>query len=152
MKIATIANVRVSNEARETKDLGMTLKVAFRGGSVMGLCVAGFGLAGLLIVYLLFGVWLRQANPESIIVVENWLGIFIHSVHDVDYRILAGVVRLLPCLTGRWWYLYQSSRYGCRSSLEKRKRIYPEDDPRNPATIAETTSGDKCRRCGWPWQ
>ena len=36
MKIATIANVRVSNEARTTKSLGKTLKVAFRGGSVMG--------------------------------------------------------------------------------------------------------------------
>ena len=39
MKIATYANVRVSNKARETKSIGETVKVAFRGGSVMGLCV-----------------------------------------------------------------------------------------------------------------
>ena len=36
MKIATYANVRVSNKARETHDIGQTVKVAFRGGSVMG--------------------------------------------------------------------------------------------------------------------
>ena len=35
MKIATYANVRVSNQARETHDIGKTLKIAFRGGSVM---------------------------------------------------------------------------------------------------------------------
>ncbi|MFP4551286.1 MAG: sodium/proton-translocating pyrophosphatase, partial [Spirochaetales bacterium] len=42
MKIATLANVRVSNRARETGSLGKTLQVAFRGGSVMGLSVGGF--------------------------------------------------------------------------------------------------------------
>ena len=55
MKIATIANVRVSNEARVTKDLGATLKVAFQGGSVMGLSVGGFAILGLGAVYLVFG-------------------------------------------------------------------------------------------------
>ena len=39
MKIATYSNVRVSNTARQTKDIGKTLKVALKGGSVMGLCV-----------------------------------------------------------------------------------------------------------------
>ena len=56
MKIATYANVRVANEANETRSTGKTLKVAFRGGSVMGLCVAAFALLGILIVYFLFGV------------------------------------------------------------------------------------------------
>ena len=50
MRIATYANVRVSNTARVTKNLGQTLKVAFKGGSVMGLCVGGFALLGLFIV------------------------------------------------------------------------------------------------------
>ncbi len=56
MKIATYANVRVANEANETRNTGKTLKVAFRGGSVMGLCVAGCALLGILIVYLIFGL------------------------------------------------------------------------------------------------
>ena len=64
MKIATIANVRVSNEARETKNLGKTMKVAFRGGSVMGLCAAGLGLLGLIVVYFVFGILLKQTNPK----------------------------------------------------------------------------------------
>ena len=51
MKIATYANVRVTNAANETRDTGKTLKVAFKGGSVMGLCVAGFALMGALIVF-----------------------------------------------------------------------------------------------------
>ena len=51
MRIATYANVRVSNTARTTKKLGQTLKVAFKGGSVMGLCVGGFALFGLVIIY-----------------------------------------------------------------------------------------------------
>ncbi|MBO7376086.1 MAG: sodium/proton-translocating pyrophosphatase, partial [Clostridia bacterium] len=62
MKIATYANVRVTNEARTTKSLGKTLKVAFRGGSVMGLCVAGFALLGVFAVYLIFGVGLHQLD------------------------------------------------------------------------------------------
>ena len=52
MRIATYANVRVSNEARVTRKLGKTLQVAFRGGSVMGLCVAGFALLGLSLIHI----------------------------------------------------------------------------------------------------
>ena len=44
MKIATYSNVRVTNEANKTKNIGATLKVAVKGGSVMGLCVGGFAL------------------------------------------------------------------------------------------------------------
>ena len=61
MKIATYANVRVSNKARETEDIGETVKVAFRGGSVMGLCVGGFALLGLFLVYMIFGLGMHQA-------------------------------------------------------------------------------------------
>ena len=60
MKIATISNVRVSNEARTTKDLGATLKVAFQGGSVMGLSVGGFAILGLGLVFLVFGKFMGQ--------------------------------------------------------------------------------------------
>ena len=55
MKTATLANVRVSNKARETESLGQTLKLAFTGGSVMGLAVGGFALLGLGIVFYVFG-------------------------------------------------------------------------------------------------
>ncbi|MGN1073920.1 MAG: sodium/proton-translocating pyrophosphatase, partial [Eubacteriales bacterium] len=76
MKIATYANVRVSNRARETKSLGETLKVAFRGGSVMGLCVGGFALLGIFIVYIVFGYALGQLNDiANGVYAVNWIGL-----------------------------------------------------------------------------
>ena len=75
MKIATYANVRVSNKARTTKNLGKTLKVAFQGGSVMGLCVGGFALLGLFIVYLIFGIGMDQLNLDNVSLVKNWMGV-----------------------------------------------------------------------------
>ena len=76
LKIATYANVRVTNKARETGDLGKTLKVALKGGSVMGLCVAGFALIGALIVYLIFGMAAGQIeNVANLVEEENWLGL-----------------------------------------------------------------------------
>ncbi|MBQ8118847.1 MAG: sodium/proton-translocating pyrophosphatase, partial [Lachnospiraceae bacterium] len=66
MKIATYANVRVSNTARKTKNIGETLKVALKGGSVMGLCVGGFALLGLFLVYLIFGFGLGYIAIDTI--------------------------------------------------------------------------------------
>ena len=66
MKIATISNVRVSNAARESNSLGKTLKVAFQGGSVMGLSVGGFALLGLLIIYVVGPlVWVVVASIQG---------------------------------------------------------------------------------------
>ncbi len=75
MKIATLANVRVANTARITQSMGKTLKIAFQGGSVMGLSVGGFALLGLGLVYFVFGTLLHQTDPEQITVITNWLGI-----------------------------------------------------------------------------
>ena len=46
MKMSTLANVRVTNTAMETKSIGKSQKVALRAGSVMGLSVAAFSLVG----------------------------------------------------------------------------------------------------------
>ena len=62
MQAATKANVRTA-QAAATEGQGKALEVAFRGGNVMGLAVAGLGLLGLSIVFLL-GVDL-QAKPED---------------------------------------------------------------------------------------
>ena len=81
MKAAVIYNERVANEARlgvEQKDpsaLGKALNVAFRGGSVMGLSVGGFGMLGLLIVYILAGMICQFASPEKLIEVTSWIGL-----------------------------------------------------------------------------
>ena len=74
MKIATYANVRVTNRARVTGDLGKTLKIAFKGGSVMGLCVAGFALLGVIIVYCVFGLAAGQiADIQANTVGKNFI-------------------------------------------------------------------------------
>jgi K(+)-stimulated pyrophosphate-energized sodium pump len=75
MKVATYANVRVSNAARTTKSLGEALKVAFRGGSVMGLCVGACALFGLMLVYLIFGVGLNLLDVSNMVSESNWLGV-----------------------------------------------------------------------------
>lgn len=136
MKIATIANVRVSNEARLTKSLGKTMKVAFRGGSVMGLSAAGLGLLGLIIIYLVFGVIMGQVDPENIIVVENVLGIsFIPFTMSVTgYSLGCSVVALFDRVGGG---IYTKAADMGADLVGKTEAHIPEDDPRNPATIAD---------------
>ena len=52
MKVATKANVRTANAAKE-KGMNKALSIAFSGGAVMGMCVAGFGVFGVSIIYIL---------------------------------------------------------------------------------------------------
>ncbi len=56
MKSATYANVRTANKARETLNIGETVKVALCGGSISGLSVQAMGLLGLVIIILVSGV------------------------------------------------------------------------------------------------
>ncbi|WP_343210579.1 sodium-translocating pyrophosphatase [Anaerolentibacter hominis] len=137
MKIATIANVRVSNEARETKKIGRTLKVAFQGGSVMGLCVAGFALLGLLLVYLIFGMGLNQLSPEMLMLNKtNWLGIsFIPFAMSVtSYALGCSIVAMFNRVGGG---IYTKAADMGADLVGKTEVGIPEDDYRNPATIAD---------------
>lgn len=136
MKIATISNVRVSNEARLTKSLGKTMKVALRGGSVMGFCAAAFALLGLLIVYFVFGVLLKQVSPDQIHVFQNWLGIsyipFTMSV--TGYSLGCSIVALFHRVGGG---IYTKAADMGADLVGKTEAHIPEDDPRNPAVIAD---------------
>ncbi len=134
MKIATYANVRVSNEARNTKEIGKTLKVAFRGGSVMGLCVAGFALLGLLIVYLIFGWGLGQLNSFDNI--TNWLGIDLipFATTVSNYALGCSVIAMFNRVGGG---IYTKAADMGADLVGKTEANIPEDDPRNPATIAD---------------
>lgn len=136
MNIATISNVRVSNEARETKSLGKTLRVAFRGGSVMGLSVGGFALLGLAIVYLVFGVLLKQASPENLKFHTNWLGIsdipFTMTVSS--YALGCSIIAMFNRVGGG---IYTKAADMGADLVGKTEAGIPEDDPRNPATIAD---------------
>ncbi len=136
MKIATIANVRVSNTARLSKSLGATLKVAFRGGSVMGLSVGGFALLGLAIVYIVFGRILGQASPEGLAVSTNHLGInFIPFTMTVSgYALGCSIIAMFDRVGGG---IYTKAADMGADLVGKTEAHIPEDDPRNPATIAD---------------
>ncbi|KLO24491.1 MULTISPECIES: sodium-translocating pyrophosphatase [unclassified Marinitoga] len=136
MKMATYANVRVSNTARTTKNIGKTLKVAFQGGSVMGLSVAGFALLGLILVYIIFGIWRGQLNKENIVVIRNWLGIsYIPFAMTVSgYALGCSIIAMFDRVGGG---IYTKAADMGADLVGKTELNLPEDDPRNPATIAD---------------
>jgi len=136
MKIATLANVRVANRARESKDLGSTLRVAFRGGSVMGLSVGGFSLLGLVLVYFVFGVLLGQTDASRLTVEVNWLGVnFIPFTMSVSgYALGCSIIAMFDRVGGG---IYTKAADMGADLVGKTEAHIPEDDPRNPATIAD---------------
>ncbi len=136
MKIATISNVRVSNKARTSKSLGQTLKVAFQGGSVMGLSVGGFALLGLAIVYVVFGDLLGQMDQANLIIQENWMDVnFIPFTMTVSgYALGCSIIAMFDRVGGG---IYTKAADMGADLVGKTEAGIPEDDPRNPATIAD---------------
>ena len=136
MKIATIANVRVSNEARTTKSLGKTLKVAFQGGSVMGLSVGAFALLGLGLVFVIFGSLMGQMHVENIAIKSNWMGInFVPFAMTVSgYALGCSLIAMFNRVGGG---IYTKAADMGADLVGKTEAHIPEDDPRNPATIAD---------------
>ena len=129
MKIATYANVRVSNTARKTKNIGSTLKVALKGGSVMGLCVGGFALLGLFLVYIIFGYGL---NMISISALRDGQHIFTQCLSC--YALGCSIVAMFNRVGGG---IYTKAADVGADLVGKVEAGIPEDDPRNPATIAD---------------
>lgn len=131
MKMATYANVRVANMARETKNIGKTLKVALRGGSVMGLCVSSFSLIGLLLVFVLYKGQLSELKA-----VENWCGIsFVpFSMTLTSYSLGCSIVAMFNRVGGG---IYTKAADMGADLVGKTEENIPEDDPRNPAVIAD---------------
>ena len=138
MKIATYANVRVANEANETRNIGKTLKVAFRGGSVMGLCVAGFALLGILIVYLLFGIIEGMVFPVDGAIKTN-LNPITNQYYSLSlilsgYALGCSIIAMFNRVGGG---IYTKAADMGADLVGKTEAHIPEDDPRNPATIAD---------------
>ena len=136
MKVATYANVRVSNKARVSGKLGETLRVAFQGGSVMGLSVAGFALLGIFIVYVVFGKALGQLSIEAINASEpNWLGIEGNFTMTLScYSLGCSVIAMFNRIGGG---IYTKAADMGADLVGKTEAHIPEDDPRKPATSAD---------------
>ncbi len=137
MNAATHANARTTHAARKSfKD---ALNVAFSGGSVMGLSVAGLALSGLVIIVVLFRKWFE---PSTLHIETRYLfgvqsmGVnFIRGALIVSaYSMGASLVALFDRVGGG---IYTKAADMAADMVGKVEMHIPEDDPRNPATIAD---------------
>ena len=131
MRASTYANVRVANTARETKSIGATLKTALRGGSVMGLSVSSFALIGLAIVYFIY-----RNQMETLGSVTNWCGISFEpfSTTLTSYALGCSIIAMFNRVGGG---IYTKAADMGADLVGKTEENIPEDDPRNPAVIAD---------------
>ena len=126
MKIATKTNVRTTQAARTS--LPQALKVSFGGGTVMGLGVAGLAVLGLTAFFILFfhyfmgGVW--TSTEQMTIVLETLAG----------FSLGAESIALFARVGGG---IYTKAADVGADLVGKVEAGIPEDDPRNPATIAD---------------
>jgi K(+)-stimulated pyrophosphate-energized sodium pump len=113
MQVATKGNVRTANAAMEG-GMNKALKVAFRSGAVMGLCVAGLGLLGLGTIFVVLGV-------EAAEVITG-------------FGLGASSMALFGRVGGG---IYTKAADVGADLVGKVEAGIPEDDPRNPAVIAD---------------
>ena len=122
MKTATYASARTANAARKGLDAG--LKVAFRSGAVMGLVVVGLGLLDIAVWFLvLHAFYADQANSLSIITTTMLTFGMGASTQALFARVGGGI--------------YTKAADVGADLVGKVEANIPEDDPRNPATIAD---------------
>jgi K(+)-stimulated pyrophosphate-energized sodium pump len=118
MRVATATNSRTTEAAR-TGGVRLALPLAFRGGAVMGFSVAGLGLAGLGLAFLVFVRWLEVDDPYQVLTAVGLGGSSIALFARVGGGIYTKAADVGADLVG------------------KVEAGIPEDDPRNPAVIAD---------------
>ncbi len=120
MKVATRANHRTTQAAR--KSLNSALEVAFAGGSVMGMSVVGLGVLGLSILFWLYGGLEAAADLSSVMTLLSGFAMGASSI-ALFARVGGGIFT-------------KAADVGA-DLVGKVEAGIPEDDPRNPATIAD---------------
>lgn len=111
MTVATRANVRTANAAKES-GMNRALSIAFSGGAVMGMCVAGLGVLGVSVIYLI---------TKNVDVLSG-------------FSLGASSIALFARVGGG---IYTKAADVGADLVGKVEAGIPEDDPRNPAVIAD---------------
>ena len=122
MRVATSANVRTTAAARQS--LAAALNVAFSGGSVMGMCVVGLALVGLGGLYLVYTLSVFPGADGIITSINTMTG----------FSMGASSIALFARVGGG---IYTKAADVGADLVGKVESGLPEDDPRNPAVIAD---------------
>jgi len=119
MRVATMANARTA-EASKNK-LSKGLSVAFSSGAVMGMCVVGLGVLGIFLLYILF---------------NSYIGLAAYKTTNIlfSFGFGASSIALFARVGGG---IYTKSADVGADLVGKVEEGIPEDDPRNPAVIAD---------------
>ncbi len=132
MNAAVRANVRTTNAARTSPK--KALKIAFWGGSVMGLSVVSLSVLGIGLLYLAIKAFFPTSSPEQ-------LEAALHTI--VPFGMGASLAALFAQLGGG---IYTKAADIAADLVGKVEAGIPEDDPRNPAVIADQV-GDNVGDC-----
>ncbi|MDD2594894.1 MAG: sodium-translocating pyrophosphatase [Bacteroidales bacterium] len=124
MRTATSASARTANAAQNSLNAG--LKVAFRSGAVMGLTVVGLGLLDISVWYLVLNFFVHETTPEQKMVVI--------TTTMLTFGMGASTQALFARVGGG---IYTKAADVGADLVGKVEAGIPEDDPRNPATIAD---------------
>ncbi len=122
MKTATYASGRTANAARQGLDKG--LKIAFRSGAVMGLVVVGLGLLDIAVWFLVLHAFYKGAQGALITVTTTMLTFGMGASTQALFARVGGGIYTKAADVGA-------------DLVGKVEADIPEDDPRNPATIAD---------------
>ena len=123
MKTATYASARTANAAMRSLNSG--LKLAFRSGAVMGLTVVGLGLLDISVWYLVLDHFIDATGPQKLVVITTTM---------LTFGMGASTQALFARVGGG---IYTKAADVGADLVGKVEAGIPEDDPRNPATIAD---------------
>ena len=128
MKVSVNSNIRTASAARGSLDAAF--KTSFRGGAISGIAVSLLSLAGLFLVFYIYYIWCDENMTTTL-----------HSV--VGYAFGASMAALFAQLGGG---IYTKAADVGADLVGKVEAGIPEDDPRNPAVIADLV-GDNVGDC-----
>ena len=145
MKSATYANVRTANKAKESLNVGETVKVALKGGSISGLSVQLFGLLGIVLIVLISGVGPQQDTIiGNLVKLDGFEGNGLIPIKALltNSAVMRITTYSLGCSTVAMFNRVAGGNYTKAADISadilgKIRNDLPEDDSRVPNVIAD---------------